>query len=77
MVRDERRAICPLHCTVAKSVFFLLFLDEESPGLYGFLHVIVHSATGFKESASKSSLFQAAVEAANIPFLLVSAVLVC
>uniref|UniRef100_A0AAR2JTW3 Active breakpoint cluster region-related protein n=1 Tax=Pygocentrus nattereri TaxID=42514 RepID=A0AAR2JTW3_PYGNA len=26
--------------------------DEESPGLYGFLHVIVHSATGFKESAN-------------------------
>ncbi|KTF72568.1 hypothetical protein cypCar_00046502, partial [Cyprinus carpio] len=31
--------------------------DEESPGLYGFLHVIVHKATGFKESASKSCLF--------------------
>lgn len=28
--------------------------DEETPGLYGFLHVIVHSAKGFKESASKS-----------------------
>lgn len=27
--------------------------DEETPGLYGFLHVIVHSAKGFKESASK------------------------
>ncbi|KAM6969788.1 active breakpoint cluster region-related protein isoform 1-T1 [Aplochiton taeniatus] len=26
--------------------------DEETPGLYGFLHVIVHSAKGFKESAS-------------------------
>uniref|UniRef100_W5M7B3 ABR activator of RhoGEF and GTPase n=1 Tax=Lepisosteus oculatus TaxID=7918 RepID=W5M7B3_LEPOC len=26
--------------------------DDESPGLYGFLHVIVHSATGFKESAN-------------------------
>ncbi|XP_063060187.1 active breakpoint cluster region-related protein isoform X1 [Engraulis encrasicolus] len=26
--------------------------DEESPGMYGFLHVIVHSATGFKESAN-------------------------
>uniref|UniRef100_A0A8C2WL32 ABR activator of RhoGEF and GTPase n=1 Tax=Cyclopterus lumpus TaxID=8103 RepID=A0A8C2WL32_CYCLU len=26
--------------------------DEESPGLYGFLHVIVHSAKGFKESAN-------------------------
>ncbi|KAK3526969.1 hypothetical protein QTP86_005743 [Hemibagrus guttatus] len=26
--------------------------DEESSGLYGFLHVIVHSATGFKESAN-------------------------
>ncbi|XP_066514692.1 active breakpoint cluster region-related protein isoform X4 [Hoplias malabaricus] len=26
--------------------------DEESPGLYGFLHVIVRSATGFKESAN-------------------------
>uniref|UniRef100_A0A8C2KY88 ABR activator of RhoGEF and GTPase n=1 Tax=Cyprinus carpio TaxID=7962 RepID=A0A8C2KY88_CYPCA len=26
--------------------------DEESPGLYGFLHVIVHKATGFKESAN-------------------------
>ncbi|XP_031427405.1 active breakpoint cluster region-related protein isoform X3 [Clupea harengus] len=26
--------------------------DEESPGHYGFLHVIVHSATGFKESAN-------------------------
>lgn len=26
--------------------------DEETPGLYGFLHVIVHSATGFKESAN-------------------------
>lgn len=30
-----------------------MFSDEESSGLYGFLHVIVHSATGFKESASK------------------------
>lgn len=29
--------------------------DEESPGLYGFLHVIVHSAQGFKESASESA----------------------
>uniref|UniRef100_A0A8C7QDU0 DH domain-containing protein n=1 Tax=Oncorhynchus mykiss TaxID=8022 RepID=A0A8C7QDU0_ONCMY len=28
--------------------------DEETSGLYGFLHVIVHSAKGFKESASKS-----------------------
>lgn len=27
--------------------------DEETPGLYGFLHVIVHSAKGFKESASE------------------------
>ncbi|XP_056601326.1 active breakpoint cluster region-related protein isoform X1 [Triplophysa dalaica] len=26
--------------------------DEESPGLNGFLHVIVHKATGLKESAS-------------------------
>ncbi|XP_062844652.1 active breakpoint cluster region-related protein isoform X2 [Trichomycterus rosablanca] len=26
--------------------------DEEAPGLYGFLHVIVHSATGFKNSAN-------------------------
>ncbi|KAK0135199.1 Active breakpoint cluster region-related protein [Merluccius polli] len=26
--------------------------DEETPGLYGFLHVIVHSAQGFKESAN-------------------------
>uniref|UniRef100_A0A8C7WHY9 Active breakpoint cluster region-related protein n=1 Tax=Oncorhynchus mykiss TaxID=8022 RepID=A0A8C7WHY9_ONCMY len=26
--------------------------DEETPGLYGFLHVIVHSAKGFKESAN-------------------------
>ncbi|KAF7688789.1 hypothetical protein HF521_013596 [Silurus meridionalis] len=26
--------------------------DEESSGLYGFLHVIVHSATGVKESAN-------------------------
>ncbi|XP_012726697.2 active breakpoint cluster region-related protein isoform X1 [Fundulus heteroclitus] len=26
--------------------------DEETPGLYGFLHVIVHSATGFKESTN-------------------------
>ncbi|XP_043096417.1 active breakpoint cluster region-related protein-like isoform X1 [Puntigrus tetrazona] len=26
--------------------------DEESPGLYGFLHVIVHKAMGFKESAN-------------------------
>ncbi|KAK1882474.1 Active breakpoint cluster region-related protein, partial [Dissostichus eleginoides] len=25
--------------------------DEETPGLYGFLHVIVHSAKGFKDSA--------------------------
>ena len=27
--------------------------DDESPGLYGFLNVIVHSATGFKQSSSK------------------------
>lgn len=27
--------------------------DEETPGLYGFLHVIVHSAQGFRDSASK------------------------
>uniref|UniRef100_A0A6Q2WZF0 Active breakpoint cluster region-related protein n=1 Tax=Esox lucius TaxID=8010 RepID=A0A6Q2WZF0_ESOLU len=26
--------------------------DDETPGLYGFLHVIVHSAKGFKESAN-------------------------
>ncbi|XP_075957737.1 active breakpoint cluster region-related protein isoform X1 [Anarhichas minor] len=26
--------------------------DEETPGLYGFLHVIVHSAKGFQESAN-------------------------
>ncbi|XP_069003022.1 active breakpoint cluster region-related protein isoform X1 [Embiotoca jacksoni] len=26
--------------------------DEETPGLYGFLHVIVHSAKGFTESAN-------------------------
>uniref|UniRef100_A0A8C6HGN7 Breakpoint cluster region protein n=1 Tax=Mus spicilegus TaxID=10103 RepID=A0A8C6HGN7_MUSSI len=26
--------------------------DDESPGLYGFLHVIVHSATGFKQSSN-------------------------
>ncbi|XP_061557719.1 active breakpoint cluster region-related protein isoform X2 [Phycodurus eques] len=26
--------------------------DEETPGLYGFLHVIVHSAKGFEESAN-------------------------
>uniref|UniRef100_A0A672KSL8 ABR activator of RhoGEF and GTPase n=1 Tax=Sinocyclocheilus grahami TaxID=75366 RepID=A0A672KSL8_SINGR len=26
--------------------------DDESSGLYGFLHVIVHKATGFKESAN-------------------------
>ncbi|XP_077088020.1 active breakpoint cluster region-related protein isoform X2 [Siphateles boraxobius] len=26
--------------------------DEESPGLYGFLHVIVHKAMGLKESAN-------------------------
>uniref|UniRef100_A0A667ZCP9 ABR activator of RhoGEF and GTPase n=1 Tax=Myripristis murdjan TaxID=586833 RepID=A0A667ZCP9_9TELE len=30
----------------------LCFPDEETPGLYGFLHVIVHSAKGFKESAN-------------------------
>ncbi|XP_036278828.1 breakpoint cluster region protein isoform X3 [Pipistrellus kuhlii] len=26
--------------------------DDESPGLYGFLNVIVHSATGFKQSSN-------------------------
>lgn len=26
--------------------------DEETPGLYGFLHVIVHSATGFSDAAN-------------------------
>uniref|UniRef100_A0A3B5K6Q2 ABR activator of RhoGEF and GTPase n=1 Tax=Takifugu rubripes TaxID=31033 RepID=A0A3B5K6Q2_TAKRU len=26
--------------------------DEETPGLYGFLHVIVHSAQGFRDSAN-------------------------
>ncbi|XP_012596009.3 active breakpoint cluster region-related protein isoform X1 [Microcebus murinus] len=26
--------------------------DDESPGLYGFLHVIVHNAKGFKQSAN-------------------------
>ncbi|XP_072834749.2 active breakpoint cluster region-related protein isoform X2 [Pogona vitticeps] len=26
--------------------------DDESPGMYGFLHVVVHSATGFKQSAN-------------------------
>ncbi|KAJ7308785.1 hypothetical protein JRQ81_008050 [Phrynocephalus forsythii] len=25
--------------------------DDESPGMYGFLHVVVHSATGFEQSA--------------------------
>lgn len=35
--------------------FFLhiLCLDDESSGLYGFLNVIVHSATGFQQSSSK------------------------
>ena len=27
--------------------------DDESPGLYGFLNVIVHSASGFKQSSSR------------------------
>lgn len=31
----------------------ILCTDDESPGLYGFLNVIVHSATGFKQSSSK------------------------
>lgn len=30
-------------------------LDDESTGLYGFLNVIVHSATGLKQSSSKLS----------------------
>lgn len=30
-------------------------LDDESTGLYGFLNVIVHSATGLKQSLSKLS----------------------
>ncbi|XP_043355413.1 active breakpoint cluster region-related protein isoform X2 [Dermochelys coriacea] len=33
--------------------------DDESPGLYGFLHVIVHSAKGFKQSASECQLHAA------------------
>lgn len=40
---QENRLLTPsLSCT-----------DDESPGLYGFLNVIVHSATGFKQSSSK------------------------
>lgn len=27
--------------------------DDESPGLYGFLNVIVHSASGLKQSLSR------------------------
>ncbi|XP_057600896.1 breakpoint cluster region protein isoform X5 [Hippopotamus amphibius kiboko] len=30
--------------------------DDESPGLYGFLNVIVHSATGFKQSSKNRGL---------------------
>lgn len=30
-----------------------MFTDDESPGLYGFLNVIVHSASGLKQRLSK------------------------
>lgn len=42
-----------LHITDSYWRFCACLPDEETPGLYGFLHVIVHSAKGFKESASK------------------------
>lgn len=40
--------ICIMH-----NVNALLFTDDESSGLYGFLNVIVHSASGLKQSLSK------------------------
>lgn len=43
-------------CTrAALTALCACFPDEETPGLYGFLHVIVHSAKGFEQSASKSA----------------------
>lgn len=43
-------------CTrAALTALCAYFPDEETPGLYGFLHVIVHSAKGFEQSASKSA----------------------
>lgn len=38
------------------AVPWLSCADDESPGLYGFLNVIVHSATGFKQSSSELQL---------------------
>lgn len=45
----------PQHFCFIFDWMLCVFPDEESSGLYGFLHVIVHSAKGFKESASESS----------------------
>ncbi|MGH0175766.1 UNVERIFIED_CONTAM: hypothetical protein FKN15_071349 [Acipenser sinensis] len=39
-------------CFCSNCFLRALFSDHESSGLYGFLHVIVHSAKGFKESAN-------------------------
>lgn len=33
-------------------LFFSLLTEDESTGLYGFLNVIVHSASGLKQSLS-------------------------
>lgn len=43
-----------VHITIASLLTpHVCAADEETPGLYGFLHVIVHSAQGFRDSASK------------------------
>lgn len=46
--------------------------DDESPGLYGFLHVIVHSAKGFKQSASKCPLNPRKKLSGPCPFFIAS-----
>lgn len=62
IVCNDFRLPCWFLCTdsrmctrAALTALCACFPDEETPGLYGFLHVIVHSAKGFEQSASKSA----------------------
>lgn len=45
----------PLHLKLVLTLIVFPLIDDESTGLYGFLNVIVHSATGLKQSLSKLS----------------------
>jgi len=62
LLQNKQRSAC--FSNPLLTVFFSLFLssltvfpEDESPGLHGFLNVIVHSASGLKQSLSESFTF--------------------